>query len=130
MIIRTRAYPRVGLVGNPSDGYFGRTISFAFENFCAEVVLYESPELEILPSRKDHSVFRDIGALVRDVELHGYYGGIRLLKATIKRFSDYCRSNQIDLHDKRILPSATIPTFRTGWVWPVPARLLPHVCGH
>jgi len=39
MIIRTRAYPRVGLVGNPSDGYFGRTISFAFKNFCAEVVL-------------------------------------------------------------------------------------------
>jgi glucuronokinase len=100
MIIRTKAYPRVGLVGNPSDGYFGKTISFAFSNFRAEVVLYETPELEILGSEKDHSRFESIGNLANDVELHGYYGGIRLLKATVKRFYDYCRDNQIDLHQK------------------------------
>lgn len=100
MIIRAKAFPRVGLVGNPSDGYYGRTISFAFSNFCAEVTLYESPELEVLASEKDQSVFRSIEQLVDDVELHGYYGGIRLLKATIKRFFDYCRTNQIELHDK------------------------------
>ena len=100
MIIRTRAYPRVGLIGNPSDGYFGKTISFAFTNFCAEVVLYESPELEILPAQKDRSLFGSIRELVRDVKLHGYYGGIRLLKATVKRFYDYCRDREIELHDK------------------------------
>ncbi len=99
MIIRTRAYPRVGLVGNPSDGYFGKTISFAFSNFCAEVVLYESPELEILPCQKDQSQFKSVRELVRDVNLHGYYGGIRLLKATVKRFYDYCHENQIELND-------------------------------
>ncbi len=100
MIIRTKSYPRAGLVGNPSDGYFGKTISFAFSNYCAEVALYESPELEILPCVKDQSCFQSIGALVRDVNLHGYYGGIRLLKATIKRFFDYCREHQIELNDK------------------------------
>ncbi len=100
MIIRTKAYPRVGLIGNPSDGYFGKTISFAFSNFSAEVVLYESPELEILASEKDQSCFETIYSLVRDVKLHGYYGGIRLLKATVKRFFDYCTENQIQLHDK------------------------------
>jgi glucuronokinase len=100
MIIRTKAYPRVGLIGNPSDGYFGKTISFAFGNFCAEVVLYETPELEILPSEKDHSRFGGIAELVKDVRLHGYYGGIRLLKATVKRFYDYCEENQIELHKK------------------------------
>lgn len=99
MIIRTKAYPRVGLIGNPSDGYFGKTISFTFQNFCAEAVLYESPELEILPAEKDHSRFANLRELVRDVELHGYYGGIRLLKATVKRFSDYCRDNGIELQD-------------------------------
>ena len=99
MIIRTKAYPRAGLIGNPSDGYFGKTISFSFSNFCAEVVLYESPELEILPCQKDQSVFSSIHSLVQDVELHGYYGGIRLLKATVKRFYDYCRDNQIELND-------------------------------
>ncbi|MBN1845502.1 MAG: hypothetical protein JW810_07445 [Sedimentisphaerales bacterium] len=100
MIIRTKAYPRVGLIGNPSDGYFGKTISFVLGNFRAEVVLYESPELEILPSAKDQSRFDGIGELVHDVVQHGYYGGIRLLKATVKRFYDYCRDNDIALHDK------------------------------
>lgn len=100
MIIRTQAYPRAGLVGNPSDGYFGKTISFAFSNFRAEVILYETPELEILSSLKDLSCFDSIGGLVRDVQLHGYYGGIRLLKATIKRFYDYCQENRLTLHDK------------------------------
>ncbi|NQV35881.1 MAG: GHMP kinase [Phycisphaeraceae bacterium] len=100
MIIRAKSYPRAGLIGNPSDGYFGKTISFAFSNFCAEVILYESPELEILPCQKDQSCFTSVQALVKDVELHGYYGGIRLLKATIKRFYDYCRDNQIDLNTR------------------------------
>lgn len=100
MIIRTCAYPRVGLIGNPSDGYFGKTISFAFTNFAAKVILYESPDLEIIPSQKDQSSFSGIGELVRDVRLHGYYGGIRLLKATIKRFFDYCTDHQIRLHDQ------------------------------
>ena len=87
-------------MGNPSDGYFGKTISFTFSNFRAEVVLYETPELEILPSEKDRSCFASIQSLVKDVRLHGYYGGIRLLKATVKRFYDYCQEHQIDLHDK------------------------------
>jgi glucuronokinase len=100
MIIRAKSYPRVGLVGNPSDGYFGKTISFAFSNYCAEVTLYESPELEILPCQKDQSSFFSIQKLVHDVNLHGYYGGIRLLKATVKRFFDYCHEHQIDLNTK------------------------------
>jgi len=100
MVIKTKAYPRVGLIGNPSDGFFGKTISFAFRNFCAEVVLYESPDLEILPNDKDRSIFSSVCNLVNDVRLHGYYGGIRLLKATIKRFYDYCHDNDIELHDK------------------------------
>lgn len=100
MIIRAKSYPRAGLVGNPSDGFFGKTISFAFSNFCAEVLLYESPELEILPCQKDHSCFKSVRELVHDVNLHGYYGGIRLLKATIKRFYDYCHDHQIELHNK------------------------------
>ncbi len=100
MIIRAKAYPRAALVGNPSDGYFGKTISFAFTNFRAEVVLYETPELEILSSEKDLSCFNSINSLVKDVQLHGYYGGIRLVKAAIKQFHDYCEDNQIELHDK------------------------------
>lgn len=112
MIIRCRAYPRAGLIGNPSDGYFGKTIAFVFYNFHAEVVLYQSPELEIVPHVRDHSRFLSIHDLCRDVRRHGYYGGLRLLKATIKRFYDYCCENHIQLDDRNftIRYSSNIPT--------------------
>lgn len=100
MIIKTKAYPRAGLIGNPSDGYFGKTISFCFSNFAAEVTLYETPELEIMPSVRDHSVFDSIDHLSRDVRLFGYYGGIRLLKAAVKRFHDYCVEGGIAIHKR------------------------------
>ncbi len=111
MIIKTNAYPRVGLIGNPSDGYFGETISFCFSNFKAEVVLYQTPELEIFPNIRDTSVFNNIEGLVDDVKKFGYYGGIRLLKATIKKFYDYCYHNsiQIDKRNFSIRYSSNIP---------------------
>ena len=89
-MIQTRAYARAGLIGNPSDGYFGKTISFIIKNFSATVTLYESPRLTILPQRSDRLEFANFGELLEDVQLHGYYGGIRLIKAAIKRFGDYC----------------------------------------
>jgi glucuronokinase len=97
MIIRQKSYARAGLIGNPSDGYFGRTISFIVRNFRAEVVLWESPRLEILHAARDHSTFDSIGALADDVRGFGYYGGIRLLKATVKCFHDYCSAHEIQL---------------------------------
>jgi glucuronokinase len=100
MIIRKKSYPRAGFIGNPSDGYFGKTIAFTFQNFCAEVILYETPEIEILPNTRDHSRFESLDALVADVKLFGYYGGIRLLKAAVKRFHDHCREAGIALHDR------------------------------
>jgi glucuronokinase len=111
MIIRTLAYPRAGLVGNPSDGYNGRTISFTFDNFRAEVTLYQSPELEIVPSERDHSRFESLRGLVRDVKLYGYYGGVRLLKAVVKRFFDHCTQSRIELDDRNftIRYHSTIP---------------------
>ena len=99
-IIRQRGYARAGLVGNPSDGFHGKTISLIVKDFFAEVILYEWEEIELVLSQEDHSRFRSIDALAHDVELHGYYGGIRLVKATIKRFVEYCRQQGIELHDR------------------------------
>ena len=98
-VIRRRAYARAGLMGNPSDGYGGKTISFTIPDFCAQVVLYEWEDLEVIPSQQDHGRFASIQELARDVELHGYYGGVRLVKATIKRFVDFCQG-RYDLHDR------------------------------
>jgi len=38
-VITQRAYARIGLLGNPSDGYFGKTLSISIQNFFAEVHL-------------------------------------------------------------------------------------------
>lgn len=100
MLITTKAYARAGLIGNPSDGYFGKTISFIIRDYWAEVTLFESPELTVTPNERDHSVFSGIDALAADVRQFGYYGGIRLLKASIKRFHDYCSREQIPLHGR------------------------------
>lgn len=97
MIITTVAYPRAALIGNPSDGYNGKTIAFVFSNYRARVQLYETPELEILPSRRDYCRFPGLDALCEDIELYGYYGGIRLLKGACKKFNEYCRIHQIEL---------------------------------
>lgn len=111
MLIQTRAYARAGLIGNPSDGYFGKTIAFTFKNFFAEVILYQSPELEILPNSMDRSVFTSVCRLVDDVNNFGYYGGVRLLKATVKKFADYCSQNSIQLDERNftIRYSSNIP---------------------
>jgi glucuronokinase len=110
-LIRRRAYARAGLIGNPSDGYNGKTISVIVRDFFAQVVLYEWPTVEIVNSQEDQSRFNSIHGLVQDVELHGYYGGIRLVKATIKAFTEYCEREGIELHDRNfsVRYESTIP---------------------
>ena len=100
MIITAHAHARAGLVGNPSDGYFGKTISCLVRNFRTTVTLWESPHFEIVPGYGDFARFDSISAFLRDVRLHGYYGGMRLIKATVKKFHDYCRKNEIRLEDR------------------------------
>lgn len=100
LLIRKAAFARAGLMGNPSDGYHGKTISVIVRNFSARVTMYEWDELEIVWSQEDKSRFRSIRELAQDVRLHGYYGGIRLVKATIKKFAEYCIARGHRLHDR------------------------------
>lgn len=97
MIINTQAFSRVGLMGNPSDGYYGKTVAAIMKNFGVKVTLYETPELEILPASVDHNKFNSLDELVQDVRLNGYYGGVRLIKATLKRFAEYCEHEGVEL---------------------------------
>jgi glucuronokinase len=99
VIITAHAHARAGLVGNPSDGYFGKTISFSVRNFRATVRLWESPHFEIVPTHGDFARFDSVGAFLKDQRLHGYYGGMRLIKAAIKKFHDYCLQQDLELSD-------------------------------
>jgi len=146
MIVKTKAYARAGLAGNPSDGYFGKTISVTIRNFCAEVTMYETPDLEILPNERDHSYFSNLEHLVHDVKLNGYYGGIRLIKAAAKKFYDHCAQKGIVLSDKNFtvryqsnipvqvglagssaIVTATIRALMTFYGVEIPKPLLPNL---
>ncbi len=96
-MIEARAYARAGLIGNPSDGYGGKTISFTMGNFSARVRLEESERLQVAPGKRDPVDFSSLDDLAEDVNLHGYYGGLRLLKASLKRFRDHCKTEGIEL---------------------------------
>ena len=99
-MIETYGYARAGLLGNPSDGYFGKTLAFAMSNFRARVLLYPSGRLEIKPSKVDLPVFENLDDLYRITRWRGYYGGIRIIQALIVRLIDYCRQQGIDLPDR------------------------------
>ena len=100
MIIESRSYARAGLLGNPSDGYFGKTISIIVKNFGVIVSLYQTPELVLEEMEVDRNTFRNIYHLTDTIRQNGYYGGRRLLKATIKKFYEYCETNSIRLPNK------------------------------
>jgi glucuronokinase len=95
--IEALAYARAGLVGNPSDGYFGKTISLSIRDFAARIVIYDWPTLEILPSEADHVRFDSLAELAEDVARNGYYGALRLVTASLKKFHDYCVEYKVKL---------------------------------
>lgn len=99
-IIETFGYARAGFLGNPSDGYFGKTIAFSLANFRARVLLYPSARLEIKQAKADLPVFENLDDLYRTTRWRGYYGGIRIIQALIVRLMDYCREQGFELEDR------------------------------
>lgn len=100
MTIETYGYARAGFLGNPSDGYFGKTIAFSVRNFRARVLLYPSARMEIKLSKADLPVFENLKELYETTRWRGYYGGIRIIQALIVRFLDYCAAREIELEDR------------------------------
>ncbi|RYX81239.1 GHMP kinase [bacterium] len=96
-IITATAPARAALAGNPSDGYYGKTLSLAIHNFKARVVVYEWHQLEIIPPPSEGRVFASLDALAEDVGRNGYYGAIRLVKAALKKFHQYCEESKVEL---------------------------------
>jgi glucuronokinase len=95
--VRARSYARAGLLGNPSDGYYGKTLSFVFSNFGVDLRLTESARMRFVPGEVDDAMFDSPQQLVHDLRLFGYYGGIRMLKAVSKLFFEYCMENGIEI---------------------------------
>ncbi|KAJ7566386.1 hypothetical protein O6H91_02G100200 [Diphasiastrum complanatum] len=99
--IRHRVCARIGLLGNPSDAYFGRTLALSISNFWASVALKPSSIIVFEPHPyHDLCSFTSLEQMVVRVQAEGYYGGVRLLMAACKTFYAYCSSHGIQLHDK------------------------------
>eukprot|EP00123_Amoebidium_parasiticum_P016157 comp23312_c2_seq2/m.38315 comp23312_c2_seq2/g.38315 ORF comp23312_c2_seq2/g.38315 comp23312_c2_seq2/m.38315 type:complete len:410 (-) comp23312_c2_seq2:157-1386(-) len=97
--ITHRAYARVGLMGNPSDGFNGATISVSVKNYWAEATIRESERLELVRHPlNDPTEFGSLGDLATISQREGYQGGLRLMQATCKRFFEYCSDHGIALH--------------------------------
>ena len=100
MIIRETVPARAGLLGNPSDMYGGKVISFLIADLSASVRLWESPQLTFrLHPDYDRTEFANLDDFVTAVIRHGYYGMQRVLFATCRRFVGYSREHGLALRE-------------------------------
>lgn len=91
-MISVTAPARVGILGNPSDGYGGRTLSLAIPQFEATVALEPADKLEIVANDADRPVWSSVADLVDRVDRHGYGTGPQLLAAAVRTFADVADS--------------------------------------
>mmetsp|Transcript_8756 Transcript_8756/g.32304 ORF Transcript_8756/g.32304 Transcript_8756/m.32304 type:complete len:342 (-) Transcript_8756:1633-2658(-) len=106
--ITKRSYARIGLLGNPSDGYNGKTISLLISNFHAEVTLRPHVQVCFEPHPTlDMLQFDTLDSLAHTCPRNGYCGGVRLLQACCKRFFDHMELKDHKLPSKGFTLSYT-----------------------
>lgn len=96
-MIRHAAPSRVGILGNPSDGYGGRTLALAVPHFQATVTLEPADQVEIVGLADDRPCWPSLDALADHVDRHGYGTGPQLLAAAVRTFVGVARSVDVPL---------------------------------
>ncbi|KAJ3051808.1 hypothetical protein HK097_007174 [Rhizophlyctis rosea] len=102
--ITSRCYARCGLMGNPSDGFYGKTLSITLRNWYAEVTLHPNASANdqtiriISNSVCDPHHFFSISGVGSVCATDGFDGAIRLFLACMKVFTAYCGENEIALY--------------------------------
>ncbi len=87
--VTARCYARAGLLGNPSDGYGGKTISIIVKNFRAEARLRPAERFLIERDAREVDGYESLADLHSYVQREGYYDSERLVKASCKQFADH-----------------------------------------
>ncbi|MEL7158296.1 MAG: GHMP kinase [Actinomycetota bacterium] len=85
-MIRHAAPSRVGILGNPSDGYGGRTLALAVPRFEAVVELEPADGVEIVGLADDAPRWSSVEAMATHLDRHGYGTGPQLLAAAARTF--------------------------------------------
>ena len=93
-MIHSHSYPRAALAGNPSDGYFGKTLAYTFNNFKAEVCLKPAASESAMPANL--KIFDCPGTdKMLNADMTHWAEGIRLIPGAIRCFAEYCREHGI-----------------------------------
>ena len=116
-VIHSKVHARIGLIGNPSDGFFGKTISVLINNFWAEVLLSPNEleddlSIDIIPNRIcDPFEFSSVDAACKITRRDGYDGACRLFLATMRVFIEYCEAYSIKISKRgfRMVYQTNIP---------------------
>ncbi len=103
MPIEHTVYARAGLVGNPSDGYFGKTIAVSIPNFSATVRLLASESLDVRHDGTTLFSASDLGELCDISRASGYHGETRLTLATLAVFVEHCRRKGLYIRDRKFV---------------------------
>lgn len=94
-MISAVSYPRAAVIGNPSDGFFGKTIAFPFRNFQAKAELTACEGILVGATLYDNfdafnEAYSESGADLQNP----------LLSASLRRFYQHCHFHDIPLHDQ------------------------------
>ena len=81
-----RAFARVGLLGNPSDGYGGKTLAFALGDFRARARIEPCDRVEIIAADDDPVTFVSAREAAEAYSIEGTSGGVCLVSAALHRF--------------------------------------------
>ena len=106
-----RGLARVGMIGNPSDGYNGKTVSFTISNFHAEVIIRASESGTTGVRFHETSFYANLESLSSLGETEGYSGGLSLLKATTKKFFDLSQHSDLSEGSKLRLSGRNFDMF-------------------
>lgn len=94
-MIKKIAYPRAAVIGNPSDGFYGKTIAFPFSNFHAEARLTESESISI-----GNSEYANLETFYQSYSQNGVDAENPLISASLKRFYQHCQYQNAELHTR------------------------------
>ncbi len=83
---------RAGLLGNPSDGYGGRTLALAVTQFEATVRLVPSREVRIVTNPSDEAVWASPGAFAQHIDRFGTGIGAQAIAAGVRTFMSVLES--------------------------------------
>ena len=85
--LHRKAHARVGIMGNPSDGFNGKTVAATITNFWAEAWIWPTDAVQLVPNPLyDVQRFTNLRQLSAVSTRKGYSGGMRLMQAVCHRF--------------------------------------------